>query len=70
MTGTVVHLAFRRPDNIDSDMMAFFACKACRNKTYTLTEDRTGDFPLMRCAACGNHMGRIGWVDDEERAGA
>jgi hypothetical protein len=59
----VIHLAFRSPHTED-DTMAFVACKACKNKTYTLTDDR-GDFPLMRCAACGAHIGRMGWAHDD-----
>ena len=61
----VVHLKFSTPHG-DDDMMAFIACRACRNKTYTLTRDRMDDFPLMRCAACGQHMGRMGWSHDDE----
>lgn len=61
----VIHLAFKSPHMAD-DMMAFISCKHCRNKTYTLQEDRVGDFPLMKCAACGQHMGRMGWAHDDE----
>ena len=65
MNDNVIHLSFKSP-HVDSDTMTFFACKVCRNKTYTLTEDRVGGFPLMRCAACGQHMGRMGWAYDDE----
>ena len=61
----VVFLKFRGSEAED-DAMAFIACRHCRNKTYTLV-DQPGSFPLMRCAACQNHMGRIGWADDDER---
>lgn len=64
MSENVIHLKFKNP-NLDEDMMAFLACKHCRNKTYTLTEDRVGDFPLLRCAACGAHGGRIGWYRND-----
>lgn len=60
----VVLLSFRNEVTTEPDMMAFIACSHCRNKTYTLTEDRVGDFPLMRCAACGVHTGRIGWAKE------
>jgi len=60
----VIFLAHKTEEAVP-DTMAFFACKHCRNKTYTLTEDRVGDFPLVRCAACGNHMGRIGWAPED-----
>ena len=67
MTGEVIHLAFKSP-HVADDTMAFLACRSCSNKTYTLTEDRPGDFPLMRCAACQQHMGRMGWAYDDEPA--
>lgn len=63
-TGKVIFLAFKSPAMQD-DMMAFRACAHCRNKTFTITEDHVGGFPLMRCAACGSHMGRVGWADDD-----
>lgn len=63
----VIRLEFRSP-HTEPDAMAFIACKSCRNKTYTLTEDRVGYFPLMRCAACGQHMGRMGWAHDDDPA--
>lgn len=67
MTGEVVFLKFTSPHS-EPDTMAFIACKVCHNKTYTLTEDRLSDFPLMRCAACGQHMGRMGWACDDDPA--
>ena len=66
MSAEVIHLAFTSP-LVEPDTMAFIACKACRNKTYTLTEDRVGGFPLMRCAACGCHIGRVGWAEKDGR---
>lgn len=61
-SGNVVYLAYRSPAAED-DMMAFIACKHCKNKTYTLTYDQPEpSFPLLRCAACGQHMGRMGWA--------
>jgi hypothetical protein len=66
----VIHLAFKSPHVVE-DVMAFVSCRVCRNKTFTLTEDKLDNFPLMRCAACGQHMGRMGWAhdDDPELAG-
>lgn len=64
MSDNVIHLAFKSLHVVD-DAMAFLACSVCRNKTYTLTEDQPGGFPLMRCAACGQHMGRMGWYQDD-----
>lgn len=60
----VTYLAFKSP-HVEDDVMAFVCCKACRNKTYTLTTDKIDDFPLLRCAACGAHIGRMGWAHDE-----
>lgn len=62
----VVFLAFESPATTEPDTMAFIACAACRNKTYTLTDDRPGTFPLLRCAACGQHIGRMGWAPEDE----
>lgn len=63
--GDIIHLAFKSP-HVDDDMFAMLACKHCRNKTYTFHIDRPGDFPLMKCAACGQHMGRMGWAHDDD----
>ena len=59
----VIELKFRSPHMRD-DMMSFISCGHCRNKTYTLKDDDKSPFPLMICAACGKHMGRMGWVHD------
>lgn len=67
MDDNVIRLAFRSP-HVEQDTMTFLSCKVCRNKTYTLVEDRMMDFPLMRCAACGQHMGRMGWAHDDDPA--
>jgi hypothetical protein len=61
----IVFLKFKSP-HVEPDTMTFLSCKACRNKTYTLVEDRVESFPLMRCAACGQHMGRMGWAHDDD----
>ena len=61
----VVFLQFKSP-HVEDDMMALLACKHCRNKTFTLTDDKPGAFPLMRCAACGSHLGRMGWAHDDD----
>lgn len=65
MTGNVVHLKFRSP-HVKDDMMSFIACKHCKNKTYVLRCDDPDNFPLMQCAACGSHIGRMGWAHDDE----
>lgn len=65
--GNVIHLAFKSP-HVDDDVMAFHSCSVCRNKTFTLTSDRMDGFPLLRCAACGQHIGRMGWAHDDDPA--
>jgi len=67
MSDNVVHLKFRSP-HVQEDTMSFLACRVCRNKTFTLVEDKCEEFPLMRCAACGQHMGRMGWSHDDDPA--
>jgi hypothetical protein len=68
MADTVVFLKFKSPHTED-DTMAFLSCVVCKNKTYTLTVDKVPGFPLMRCAARGQHMGRMGWADDDDPSG-
>ena len=65
MDDNVIHLKFKSP-HVETDAMTFLACRVCHNKTYTLVEDRIDGFPLMRCAACNNHMGRMGWAHDDD----
>ena len=60
--GNVVFLKLKSPEQTD-DTMAFLACRVCRNKTYTHTVDDVNGWTLCRCAACGNHIGRIGWAN-------
>jgi len=62
--GKVIFLKFSNTEQIE-DGMDFLACKHCRNKTFTHTYDRSGGFPLVKCAACGQHIGHVGWADDE-----
>lgn len=66
MTGELIHLQFKSP-HVEDDLMAFLSCKTCSNKTFTLTDINPGvNFPLMRCAACGQHIGRMGWAHDDD----
>ena len=65
MSDAVVYLAFANPAMTEPDTMAFIACRACRNKTYTITKDQPDGFPLVRCCCCGAHIGRIGWTDSD-----
>ena len=63
----LIRLAFKSPHVVD-DMRAFIACRSCSNKTYLLIDDQPGSFPLMQCAACGSHIGRMGWAHDDDPA--
>lgn len=65
MSDNVVHLSFKSPHVEDAER-GWLACRNCKNKTYLLIEDRPQDFPLMQCAACGQHMGRMGWAHDDD----
>lgn len=62
----VLFLKFKSP-HVEEGMMAFLSCVHCKNKTFTLTSDQPPPaFPLLRCAACGSHLGRMGWVRPED----
>lgn len=66
MDNNVVFLEFKSPHVVE-DAMSFLSCVACKNKTFTLTDINPGvNFPLMRCAACGQHVGRMGWAHDDD----
>jgi hypothetical protein len=65
MTENVIKLEFRSPHMRDDDSLTFIACGICRNKTYTLMNDFRSSFPIMKCAACGQAMGRMGWYHDD-----
>ncbi len=59
--GKVVFLAFKG-SGCTEEHISFTACSVCKNKTFTVTHDGE-DYPLMKCAACGQHIGRIGFVE-------
>lgn len=65
--GKVIFLKFKS-EQLEEDTMAFLACKSCRNKTFTHTLDKMDNFPLVRCAACGQHIGRVGYADADDPA--
>lgn len=62
MTGkNVIYLAFKSREAV-TEFATVMSCKICKNKTYTVVyEDE--DFPMMKCASCGNRIGKIGWAD-------
>lgn len=59
----VVYLAFKN-EKLELDGRDFLACKPCRNKTFTVIYEGAESFPLMQCAACGCHIGRLGWANE------
>lgn len=61
----VVYLRFENPE-VQEDAIAFLSCNTCRNKTYTLIMGND-KFPRVACAACGQHIGKIGWYNDEDQ---
>ncbi len=64
--GKVVFLAFSNPkpakERIDSIVLT--GCAQCKNKTFTLVHDIPDYFPRLRCAACGQNMGRMGYAPE------
>ena len=63
MNDKVVYLEFKNKNTIEEGFINFVACANCRNKTYVLIEDEKDQFPLLKCSACGNEIGRIGWAN-------
>lgn len=61
----VIHLAFRSPQMTEGER-DLGTCANCRNKTYIVVHDMPRGFPLLQCAACGQHIGRIGWAHDDD----
>lgn len=57
----VVFLSFKG-SKLDDEAVTFSACSNCKNKTFMVIYDGN-DYPMMKCAACGMHLGRIGWAD-------
>lgn len=69
MSAEIIKLHTQRPaDTTEADYITFISCKACRNKCYVLIEESRPDmlYPLVKCAACGAAIGRIGWLSGEE----
>ena len=64
MDDKVVYLEYRTKD-AEEEYMGRVACAECRNKTFLVEMTREDKFPLMKCACCGQHIGRFGWTNDE-----
>lgn len=65
MSDNVIHLKFRSP-HVEDGTRAMLSCKACMNKTYRMVLDQPSGFPMMECAGCGAHIGRMGWAHDDD----
>ena len=64
MGDKVVFLAFSN-SKVVKEGRHLLACAHCRNMTFTLVYARDVNFPMLTCAACGGHSGRMGWAPDE-----
>lgn len=64
MSDNVIFLEFRSP-HVAEGQRGLMSCKNCSNKTYLMVMDKVGEFPLCQCAACGQHIGRMGWSHDD-----
>lgn len=63
--GELIELKFISP-HLQEDQRALLSCKNCMNKTFRLVMDKPVCFPLMECAGCGEHIGRMGWYPDDD----
>lgn len=64
----VIFLAHSNPNKkTDTEGIYMTACIHCRNKTFLLIlpAPQESGFPMLRCAACGLDLSRIGWIADE-----
>lgn len=62
MSEKVVYLAVSNP-RVERGARDMLSCKVCKNKTFIVvyTPD---DYPMLQCPACGQHLGKMGWVSD------
>lgn len=63
-TEKVIFLAFSNPDMQPGGGVDYRACSTCKNKTFTVIYDKPEEFPMLRCACCGQDLGRIGWAGE------
>lgn len=66
----IIRLAFSSPNTRADDSVTFHCCTVCRNKTFTLVVDRPECLPMLKCAACGAEISRIGFAHDDDPAGS
>ena len=61
MSDNVVFAEFRSKETV-GEGFEFVACQNCRNKTFVLVYEGIDKRALMKCAACGNHIGHVGFL--------
>ena len=59
----LIYLKFRN-ETQESEFIEIMACSICKNKTFTHTYINS-EYPTVKCAACGNVCGQVGWVDND-----
>ena len=64
MSEKVVFLAFTNPEKTTTEAVEFLVCRRCTNKTFTAVYDPGNPYPMLKCAACGDGLGRFGWAPD------
>jgi hypothetical protein len=62
----VVFLAFDNPKADRVGAIDMMACSHCKNKTFTAVFSDTKPYPMLRCAACTQDIGRFGWAPPGE----
>lgn len=62
----VIFLAFKNPNAVEQPMQTFLTCRTCKNKTWKISEGSDGHVNRVDCAACGQHIGRIGWMGEDD----
>lgn len=63
MTDKVVFLAYSS-DKVEAEGISVRACRRCMNKTFLMIDNGPEDWPMLRCAACGDNIGKVGWAHD------
>lgn len=65
MSDKVVFLAHRNKETVEAFGPTQISCKLCHNRTWLIQADEEGKFPFVKCCACGQIAGRMGWAHDE-----
>lgn len=62
----VIFLAFDNPKLERETEITLTRCANCKNKTFLLVHHERSDYPMLRCCACGDDVGRIGHVGRDD----